>query len=205
MDSQHASNNKTLETYNTKFDNYVAKTIKTTDDVSTQGQWLLKFLSYLAKDAMILEIGSAHGRDARFMLDKGYVNVQTSDAFDSALDYLLAAGFRANKLNIITENPDKAYNAVFASAVFLHFTRSEMKHVLVKLKDFILPNGLLAFSVKKGVGDEWTTDKMDALRYFCYWNEGELKDMLSELAYDVRDIRVVEEDKWICVIASPVQ
>lgn len=197
------SNKITLESYQNNFQNYVEGTAQKTEDNQFQGQWIISVLDRLGKNAHILEIGSAFGRDARFIYEKGYHNLELTDAFDAAVNYLNQSGLPARKLNILQDKLEGNYDAIFASAVFLHFTREELRTILDKLIINLSPSGYLAFSVKQGSGDEWSDHKIGSPRYFCYWQNDELISLLSNSGYKIVDIRNTDDQKWIHVIAQP--
>lgn len=193
------SNTKTLATYQDNFQNYISGTKKVTAEDSFQGQWILSVIHLLPKSAKILEIGSAFGRDAKFIIEKGYRNIELTDAFDASIDYLRDNGLAARKFNAIIDEPEGEYDLIFASAVFLHFTVSELRRVFSNLREHIASSGYLAFSVKLGEGDEWTSHKMHAPRYFHYWQEEDLLALLHESEYEEVDVRRRADGKWLCV------
>lgn len=191
-------NKTTLATYQDHFDNYIAKTPQET--TGTQKVWIESLLSQIDSDTSILEIGSAFGRDAEFIQGAGFHNLTLTDAFDAAVEELNNRGFNATKLNILTDQPEKNYGLIFASAVFLHFTPYELGDVLQKLKNHLDKDGILSFSVKQGDGEEWTSEKMEALRYFCYWQLDSLRELVEANGYDIIAIENIDDSqKWIAV------
>ena len=196
------SNDQTLEVYQRHFDRYVEGTVQETGPDHCQGKWIADVLERISPDAKILEIGSAFGRDARFMESLGY-HPELSDAFDAAVEYLNENGFEARKLNVLQDNIGSTYDLIIASAVFLHFTEEDFRYVLQKLRKNINPGGVLAFSVKNGDGEEWSDHKMGELRYFRYWRTPEIEALLSESGYNLEDARESDDHKWLHFMSSP--
>jgi hypothetical protein len=196
------SNNETLQTYQDHFDRYIEGTAHETLEHEAQARWIRDVLTYAEVDDPILEIGSAFGRDAKYMQSLGYAPILT-DAFDVAIEHLRDNGHDATKLNVITDEIEGDYKVIIACAVFLHFTESELRDVLVKLSGHILPDGVLAFSVKNGEGEEWSEEKMGAPRYFHYWSPQTIQPVLEECGYEMVDLRLEENDKWLHIIAKP--
>lgn len=197
------TNAKTLVTYNDHFSSYVDGTVQVTSGF--QKEWLEYVLSLRGADDCILEVGSAFGRDAAFILEKGFRQLVVSDAFDAAIETLARRGFAAKKLNLLQDDIDDHYDLIIASAVFLHFNQTELEMVLVKLKDALTSNGILAFSVKQGQGEEWSDAKMGAPRFFHYWSETDLTAVLREAGYTVIDARHTDDAKWLhitCRVAT---
>lgn len=195
-----SSNQKTLSTYEQYFDRYIEGTPTVT--AGSQKEWIDYLLSLESKDAQILEVGSAFGRDAQYITEKGYINLHASDAFDAAVDVLKGKGFVATKLNVLTDQIPKGYDMIIASAVLLHFTESEARDVLQKVHQSIAVKGILAFTVKIGTGEEWSTDKMQAPRFFHYWDEQTLIPFVEKIGFNILDVRTTENDKWLCVTAQ---
>ena len=198
------SNLKTLETYQSHFDRYIKDTASIT--TGFQKQWLEYVLSNVNKSARILEIGSAFGWDAEFIRGNGYTKLSVTDAFDAALDELGKKGFQAKKFNVLTDEMNETYDLIIASAVFLHFTATELSGVLNRIKkNLSADNGLLAFSVKIGQGEEWSSHKMDAPRYFHYWLQDELVQFVEENGYKTVDVRQTDDSKWLCATCKVVR
>ena len=147
------TNRITLNTYQEEFDKYEAGTSQRVS--GTQKEWIDGLLARIDTDTLMLEVGSAFGRDAAYIKDAGYENITVTDAFDAAIDRLRKRGFAdAKKFNALTDEPDGEYGLIFASAVFLHFTEREFETVLQKLHGHLGKSGLLAFTVKEGDGEE---------------------------------------------------
>lgn len=191
------SNSKTLATYNDNFLNYIDGTVQVVSGF--QKEWLEYLLGLCNKESRILEVGSAFGRDASFILEQGFTRLLATDAFDAAIDTLKSKGLNAKKLNLLQDDIEGEYDLILASAVFLHFTADEFRYVLTKLKGSLSGSGILGFSVKNGVGEEWSDAKMSAPRFFHYWSEDNLKTVLAETGYSIIDMRRSYDDKWLHV------
>lgn len=188
-------NDQTLEAYEKNLQSYIEKTPQIVS--GSFKEWLDRVLYYIAIDASILEIGSAFGRDADYIELKGY-SVQRSDATQSFLDYLHEQGCEACKLNILTDPLVDHYDVIFANAVLLHFTPTEFNHILEKIYQALHPQGIFAFSVKRGYGYGWSDKKLSDARYFCYWQVPELSNVLINNNFKI--VEVDQDDLWIRII-----
>jgi len=47
------------------------------------------------------------------------------------------------------------------------------------------PDGLLSFSVKVGDGSGWSDGKLNAPRFFTYWREQPLRELLTDAHFKV--------------------
>jgi cyclopropane fatty-acyl-phospholipid synthase-like methyltransferase len=197
------TNKSTLRAYENGVELYNAATISKVD--GSVKQWIDAGLAMLKPKAHILEIGSANGRDALYMEARGF-KVDRTDAVASFVRYLRNIGHDARILNILTGDIDGQYDMIFANAVLLHFTIEELKSVLAKVRAALQPGGLLTFSVKIGDGSEWSHVKLKEPRFFNYWQEKPLKDVLISYGYDIKYFKIGssghDSQKWFHVIAG---
>ena len=163
--------------------------------------WIDKVLARLPKESVILELGSAFGRDADYIERAGY-KVERTDAAGSFVDLLKRQGHEARLLNVLTDDPGGPYGLVFANAVLLHFTIDEFRMVLKKIYAGLAPGGIFAFSVKRGKGSEWSEAKLGAPRFFQYWEKTDLEQALSASGFSAAEITAEESKKWLHVIAK---
>ncbi len=191
-------NQQTLEVYNNGVSEYIHGTVQQTD--GPQKEWLDFVFLDIPVDARVLEIGSAFGRDARYIIGKGY-DVDLTDASTGFVDYLRKEGHVAELLDIVRQALDKKYDVILACAVFLHFTTEDFRRAVINVRSMLGKDGRFAFSVKRGDGDEWTDNKMGAPRYFRYYQEAELGKILDTLGMQIIDSRVLS-DKWIHVVCK---
>jgi len=191
------SNQITLDSYELGVEPYVANTAAEVSGLFKE--WIDKTLSLVAKKATILEIGSGFGRDARYIESKGY-SVERTDATKGFIELLEKQGVPARHFNVLTHDFTAFYDLIYANAVFLHFTQAELETVLEKIAASLSDNGLLAFSVKPGIGEEWTSVKIGHPRYFCYWQKEPLSALLQSKGFDLVDI--FEDETFLRLIAK---
>lgn len=196
------SNDRTLEAYEANVQAYIDGTPKTVD-----GQfktWIDQVLTKLPPDARILELGSAFGRDADYIETKDFI-VDRTDATKKFVELQRSHGHQSRALNAITDDLGVGYDMIFANAVLLHFTEDEVRSVFAKVLKSLKPNGIFAFSVKEGEGEEWSSAKLDAPRYFRYWKAKELEETITASGLQIEQIDEVKSDsrnvRWIHVIA----
>ena len=190
-------NNCTLEAYQSGIEAYVNGTpSEVTGAVKT---WIDTTLSLLPAQPRIIEIGSAFGRDALYMESQGY-HVERTDATKGFVDLLEHKGYSARLFNILTDSFTSTYDLVYANAVFLHFTPEELHQVFDKIYCALSTGGYLSFSVKQGIGEEWTSVKVGNPRYFCYWQADALQTLLE--AHDFILVETASIDNFIYMIAK---
>jgi len=192
-------NDKTLESYEGHIQDYIAANKPVTEgDLKV---WIDRALSFAAKGTTILELGSAYGRDAAYIESLGY-KVNRTDAVQGFVNLLRAGGHEAHKLNILTDDFGKGYDMVFANAVLLHFSPEQFRQALIKARNCLKPGGVLAFSVKKGNGDEWSSHHLGAPRYFHFWQQEALQSIVQDTGFKVEEISERKSNfEWLQVIA----
>lgn len=195
-----SENSQTIDSYESRFGEYISATIHTVQ--GPMKKWLDASVEGLPLDAQILELGSGFGRDAKYLQSKGYV-LECSDATKSFITILIAQGFKTRQLNAITDDIKGQYDSIIANAVVLHFTDDEAETVVNKVYGALKPSGRFAFTVIKGEGDEWTDGKLGLPRYFNYWSEQDLTNLLQAAGYRNTVIETVGKDgggkKWLMV------
>jgi cyclopropane fatty-acyl-phospholipid synthase-like methyltransferase len=165
-------------------------------------EWLDTLFEGVQSDARILEIGSAFGRDAKYIESMGY-SVHRTDASSGFVGYLRANGEDAETLNVLTDTIDEeSFDVIFADAVFLHFTKEEFISALKNVHTALLTGGRLGLTLKNGDGEEITRQKMNDDRYFRYWRAPELASTLSEAAFKNISIGEAIGGKWLHVFAE---
>lgn len=197
-----ASNDQTIAAYNAGVDTYVAHLKPIDGDLK---QWIDALLDSLNPPAKILEIGSGDGRDANYIEALGY-HVERTDGAKEFVNMQREQGKRAHVLNLLTDELSGAYNLVFANAVFLHFNKQEFQAALHKVYNALQAGGRFGLTLKRGDGEEVTSQKMNAPRYFKFWQLDDIKHTLQTGGFTIisadthADWRPNKPD-WLFIIA----
>lgn len=168
-------------------------------------RWLEEAFAKLPQAAKILEVGSAHGRDAQRLKLSGY-DVQISDVTPAFLTILKDLGLNPITLDIVNTAPAIKYDAILASAVFLHFTTEDFNKALQNVAKGLRPGGRLIFSLIEGEGDAYSRS-YTLPRYFRYWQLEELKTVLEENGFESIDVRKTkfEQQTWLYLVARQLE
>lgn len=180
-----SGNEQTLRSYEEGVVDYNAAAIPTVE--GSMQEWVDKSLAMIPPEGHILELGSAHGRDADYMEALGFV-VDRTDAVEGFVNYLKGQGHKARLLNALTDDFGGPYDMVYAQAVLLHFTPDEAGLVIHKAHEALKPRGIFSFSLKVGEGSDWQRAKIAGQRFFTYWQEAPLRSVLSRANFDVLDM-----------------
>lgn len=206
MSAREVSGNaRTLAAYETHAETYRDQTGSL---VTPSMDALLTTLAERSPAGPVLEIGSAHGRDACRLEALGRT-VRRTDAARAFVAMLRADGHATDVVDVLTDDltgeGQGPYAAVLANAVFHHFTPSQLGAVLGKVRTALVDAGLLGFTVKRGGGAEWSEHKLGAPRYFHYYEPGPLTDLLERAGFEVVDMLIDpgRPRDWIRVLATP--
>lgn len=196
------SNAETLRSYQARTHEYVEGTHNVVDGAAKD--WIDRALSRLSAQAKILEVGSAFGRDAAYIKAQGFA-LECTDAVHAFVERLQSAGFNARQLNLLTDALPGPYDLILANAVLLHFNRSEFAFALKNVFRALAPGGRLAISLKRGQGEGWSNHKLDAPRFFFYWEQETLEPLLKDCGFREWAIAEAITDRlhteWLFVIA----
>ena len=155
------------------------------DGVRAELDWLA---GAVGAGASVLEIGSAGGRDAIQLEDRG-LTVRRTDIAPAFVELMRSRGYDAEVLDPLTDDLGGPYDGVWASACLLHVAREDLPTVMSNLAGATRPGGALAMSLKEGDGEEWSVHgQVQAPRRFTYWREAPLRAVLSEAGWRVEGL-----------------
>jgi SAM-dependent methyltransferase len=196
------SNSETLRSYEGGIEKYIEGTSQNVAGAAKD--WIDAALSGLPAGAKVLELGSAFGRDAAYIASKGFA-VECTDAVPGFVAELSARGFSARSFNALTDELDDRYDLIFANAMMLHFDRGEFAFVLKKIRLALKSGGVFAFSLKGGQGESWSSAKIGAPRFFCYWERENLEPRLRDAGFKAWTIEQATTQRdhadWLFIIA----
>ncbi|MEK7594501.1 MAG: methyltransferase domain-containing protein [Patescibacteria group bacterium] len=158
---------------------------------------------FLAPKSHILEIGSGGGDDALALQEAGY-EVTASDYSEKFVQVLKSNGLDAILFNAKTDKIDNSVDAIYANAVFVHFTHDEFKGFLQRASSSLTGAKIIYLSVIKGDGAERrgpSTAGSAMVRDFQYYTDDDLRKILTDCGYNILDLSL-RDDKWIQVVAQ---
>jgi SAM-dependent methyltransferase len=155
------------------------------DEVRAELDW---FAGRVGAGGSVLEIGSAGGRDAIQLEERG-LTVRRTDITPAFVELMRSRGYDAEVLDPLTDELGGSYDGVWASACLLHVAREDLPTVLARLARATRSGGALAMSLKEGDGDEWSVHgHVRAPRRFTYWREAPLRAVLGAAGWRVEDL-----------------
>lgn len=202
MPSINDSNERTIDFYNRKADQFVRDTHNL--DMSSS---YAPFCALLKPGAHILDAGCGSGRDSRYFLDQGY----KVTAFDASRELANAAsellGQPVLRMRFDQVEYCQEFDAVWACASLLHIPKVSMRAVIARLSRSIVEGGVFFLSFKYGNNEEFRHD-----RHFSDYDE----EAFSELIKDISNLSILEmrktaderpqrdDEYWLSVILQVV-
>ncbi len=174
----------TRQSYDQTAHEYQENTLKLQPEVKAKA-----FLSYLAPESKILDLGCGPGRDSKFFVDKGYevIGVDISPQMIAiARNSVPQANFLVSDIESLKLN-DESIDAIWASASLLHVSKKAMSGVLENLYRTLKPEGIFYVSMKKGSGEELQADDRygGVEKFWNYVSEDELTQLLVEQGFQI--------------------
>jgi SAM-dependent methyltransferase len=187
----------TIASYDAAAATYAAQTATPSPAVTA---WLDRVADAIGS-GHVLELGSGPGHDADRLEARG-LRVSRTDATPAFVTMLRAAGHEARPLDMRRDDLGGPYDAVLADAVLLHLDRTQFADLLARARAAVV-DGVLAFTIKEGDGDEWHERKLGLPRHFTYWREPAVRGVLARTGWDVVDLEHVDGtiEAWLYVIA----
>lgn len=211
-------NEKTLEVYNEKAKIYLETSIQhdnlDPEKAKHKREKLEKFIKtnmqMLPKDAKIFEIGSADGINAKYIKQLGY-EITASDIAQDFINSIKSKGLKTIKFNVLENEFNEKYSAIFCWRVFVHFTKSDVSKVLKKVYDALEKDGLFIFNEinreTREVDEEWVDFPneyhMEAERYYKYFKEEELNEIIIKMGYKIYNFHREggkDNNKWLVYV-----
>ena len=164
--------------------------------------WVLSpRVEFLVSISKVFEIGSAEGRDARYLRKAG-LEVLCTDVIPQALDELAHDGFQTSLYDFRDEPKEQwvnSFDGVFAKAVFLHAPQEVLENALTKISRILKECGILCVTFKLGTGEEIETGKLGGARYFKYYTRDELEAIFAKRSdFEIVDIQeTTDPAKWV--------
>jgi hypothetical protein len=152
----------------------------------------------------VLEIGSAGGRDAIALEERG-VSVRRTDISPGFVELMRSRGHDAEVLDPLRDDLGGPHDGVWASACLLHVAREDLPTVLARLAEATRRGGALAMSLKEGDGETWSTHgHVRAPRRFVFWREAPLRAVLDDAGWRVQELNHQSSDTgqpWLVIRA----
>jgi 2-polyprenyl-3-methyl-5-hydroxy-6-metoxy-1,4-benzoquinol methylase len=153
-----------------------------------------KFMTYLPKGAIILDVGCGGGIKTNYLAEHGYK--VTGIDFSEKMIEIAKRSYPNSHFEVLDMYDIDTYphrvDGIFVQAALLHIEKVRVLEVLQKMVDKLHAGGVLYIAVKemreKGLGEEIKTENdygYEYHRFFSYYSLGELKGYYQRLGIDI--------------------
>ena len=211
-------NEKTLEVYKNKATVYLETSIKHDNLFPEKAKkkreelenFIKRNMETLPKEGKVFEIGSGDGSNAKYIEELGY-KVIASDIADGFINEINSKGLKLIRFNALKDEFTEKYCSVFCWRVFVHFTKEDASIVLKKVYNVLEDGGLFIFNAMnreiRDVDEEWIDFSneyhMGAERYYKYFSEKELNEIIAETGYKIYNFHKEggeSNNKWLVYV-----
>ena len=160
----------TLDFYNQHAKEYFFQTVKA--DLSATYK---KFLPFIKKEGLILDLGCGSGRDSYYFKQNGYQIVAVDGSKELATQASLLLGQPV--LNQLFEDIqfNEEFDGVWACASLLHVSAKELPSILIKIRESLKKEGVFYISVKEG-----ERRGVEDGRFFQYYSPSQFHHLISQ-------------------------
>lgn len=160
----------TLDFYNQHAKEYFFQTVKA--DLSATYK---KFLPFIKKEGLILDLGCGSGRDSYYFKQNGYQIVAVDGSKELATQASLLLGQPV--LNQLFEDIqfNEEFDGVWACASLLHVSAKELPSILIKIRESLKKEGVFYISVKERKGSG-----VEDGRFFQYYSPSQFHHLISQ-------------------------
>ena len=176
-----------------------------------------KFIGFLKKGDIVLDVGCGTGIKAKYLIEKG-LDVLGVDFSDKCIEIAKRETPRGNFIVVDImdnlKNINGTFDGLFAQASLLHISKKEIENVLKKLLTKLKDGGYFYIALKeKKIGrkdEEIVVDNdygYEYERFFSYFTMDEIKNYLNKLGLKICYENYATSGKapWIQVIAKKEQ
>jgi ubiquinone/menaquinone biosynthesis C-methylase UbiE len=151
-----------------------------------------RFLEFIPPKGNILDLGCGSGRDAKVFSEKGYkvIGIDLSEKLlEIAKKEAPRARFQYMDMRRL-EFSNETFSGIWSVASVLHLPKLDVLQCLSECNRVLKSNGAIYIGVKLGIGEEFKPDTRyaeDAFKFYSYFQEGEMENLLQRAKFEILD------------------
>ena len=173
-----SADQKTLDVYDKYISDYQKLISKELKDAN-----LDIFMKMIERDGKVLDLGCGTGTASRELLKNGFAPfpIDASLEMIKVAEALLEIKPRQISFDEIDEHD--FYDAIWANFSLLHVKKNKLSNILKLLFSALREEGILFFSLKRGIGE--SRDKFG--RFYSYYEKSELEKILEKASFRTKN------------------
>jgi len=172
---------------------------------------LQEFINMLPGESQVLDVGCAAGRDSAILRGAGFkiVGIDLSKSFlELARERVPGVEFQYMDARSLDFEHD-TFDGVWAQAILLNLSRSEILDALKGFWRVMKPNGICFVSVKEGRGKKFIGEALvdNMKRRETYFEKFEMEGLLEKAGFEIEksyvcgDVLGRSTTRWVCIFA----
>lgn len=169
-------------------------------------KWIDEFVRECRK-GKVLDVGCGSGRDARYLINKGF-QVVGVDVSEKLIEIARKKATGATFFVMDFEDmafPEKHFAGIWANASLFHVPKARLLSILKKLRTFLIDNGLLFVNFRIGEGEQLVKEKRgeEMERFIAFYQPRELEFLLRNAGFHgiEKDLDRIETGSWVSFFA----
>ena len=150
-------------------------------------RWLRKVLTKLKPEGSVLDLGCGSGDPADIKIAKLHqvTGVDISNAqIGLARQNVPQGKFISEDLGSL-DFPEGSFDAVVSFYTLEHLPRAQHGEILLRIHDWLRPEGLLLFSYEKGNRNDETVEWLGAPMFFSVFNPATIRGLVKDAGFAI--------------------